>query len=470
MPHTAILYIAERCNQKCVFCLEENGDWAEFIDPSTSEVFDVLDRLHATGARHITFMGGETFFRKDLDRIVARAKETGYTRIGVTTNGTVLSKAGFIRRLVDAGLDFIEFSVHGHTKELANAISRSNITFDRQAQALREIADIGDFFTIVNVVICHENHRQLRDIARHVCETYPSIPVRFKFKFVSLQGWAEDRADAATPLRYSDVDFVEVGDYLAQKDADFWFYNVPLCHLGPHAKRSHEAATLVADERYFDFDHRQDADYYDSGHQLEGRVWPGASCRPCAFRPICPGLEESYRRAHGNGELTTRPGDPRDAEDVVAFALADRGLDPTLAAERLASLSLEARPEKFVRNRPDGALRFLMDGRGPLDVTVEPASEGKRSFAATERFALSYRVDDEADANPDSRVMALLERCVSALREGEATSASLHDVRRAVARAGAGHDGWRIDGATEEARAERKPKRLVVLPDLSAAR
>ena len=98
MPRTAILYIAERCNQKCVFCLEENGEWAEFIDPSTVEVFGVLDRLRGLGGEHITFMGGETFFRKDLDRIIAHAKEVGYTRVGVTTNGTVLSKPGFIQR------------------------------------------------------------------------------------------------------------------------------------------------------------------------------------------------------------------------------------------------------------------------------------------------------------------------------------------------------------------------------------
>ena len=54
----------------------------------------------AAGARHITFMGGETFFRKDLGRILAHARDVGFTRVGVTTNGTVLSKKGFIGDLV----------------------------------------------------------------------------------------------------------------------------------------------------------------------------------------------------------------------------------------------------------------------------------------------------------------------------------------------------------------------------------
>ena len=32
---TAILYIAARCNQDCVFCLEVEKAWVPFVDPST---------------------------------------------------------------------------------------------------------------------------------------------------------------------------------------------------------------------------------------------------------------------------------------------------------------------------------------------------------------------------------------------------------------------------------------------------
>ena len=86
MPATAILYIAERCNQSCVFCLEEDGGWSEFVDPTTDQVNAELVRLWSRGARQLTFMGGETFFRKDLGRIIARARAIGFGRVGVTTN------------------------------------------------------------------------------------------------------------------------------------------------------------------------------------------------------------------------------------------------------------------------------------------------------------------------------------------------------------------------------------------------
>jgi molybdenum cofactor biosynthesis enzyme MoaA len=88
---TAIMYIAERCNQDCVFCLEVDGSWTPFVDPTTRQVVDQINRLRSRGADQITFMGGETFFRKDLPQIITHAKSIQYKRVGVVTNGTVLS-------------------------------------------------------------------------------------------------------------------------------------------------------------------------------------------------------------------------------------------------------------------------------------------------------------------------------------------------------------------------------------------
>ena len=434
MNRTAILYIAERCNQQCVFCLEQDGSWNEFVDPTTQQVFDVLERLRGQGGQHITFMGGETFFRKDLPRIVSQAKELGFTRVGVTTNGTVLAKAGFIASLRKAGLDFVELSIHGHTEALANAISRSNITYERQARAMRELEQEG-LHTIVNVVVCRENHQHLVDVARYVLDTYPALRVRFKLKFVSLQGWALSGADAGTerPLGYDEVDFVAAGDFLARRNADFWVYNVPLCRLGAHARRAHELSTISVDENYFDMDHRSSDDYYDSGNQLEGRVWPTASCGPCTLRPVCPGLEEQHRLACGAGALATRSDDP---EPLVRFALADRGADPDEAPARLAALARAPRPPVFVRNRPDGAIRFVHpDEALPFDLLLEPMREGKNAFHVAGPFALSYRLRSDDERQPSRQMMTLLLAARAAVDAAASAGVTLEEASDRVRRA-----------------------------------
>lgn len=460
MKRTAILYIAERCNQKCVFCLEEDGEWTEFVDPTTQQVYDVVDRLHGRGARHITFMGGETFFRKDLPRIIARTKQVGFTRVGVTTNGTVLSKPGFIANLTASGLDFIELSVHGHDEELANRISRNKITFDRQAKAMAEIDETGNLLTIVNVVVCRENKDHLIDVARYVCDTLAHVPVRFKFKFVSLQGWALDRAREGdqAPLRYDEVDFIALAEFLNSRGASYWFYNVPLCYLGEHAGHSHELGVMAVDEQYFDMDHRGPNEYYDSGHQLEGRLWPTASCAECSTLALCPGIEESYRLANGSEDLRPRSDDPLA---LIRWSLGDRGGDPSNAEQRLAELRQHPRPASFFRNRPEGALRFKHAEEAlPFDVTVDPRQADARGFTLTERFVLGYRSRSEADRQPPPHVIALLEHAGQILTDLDAAGATLEQARAAIMAGPA--EGWIAELQTVAARPERKRGKLPV--------
>jgi hypothetical protein len=459
MPSTAILYIAERCNQSCVFCLEEDGGWSEFVDPSTEEVYATLERLFARGARQITFMGGETFFRKDLARIVARARALGFARVGVTTNGTVLAKKGFIEGLCDAGLEFIELSVHAHTPALAHAITGEAFTFERQAAAMAEIDATGRLPTIVNVVVCRENHAALADVVRHACDALRRVPLRFKLKFVSLQGLAADAAARAPALAYEEVDLVAVGDELARRGAPFWFYNVPLCRLGPHAARAHEVSTLALDETYFDFDHRGPAAYYGSGHQLEGRVWPERACGGCSLRPVCPGLEETYRRAHGDAALSPRDDDPTP---LLAFALADRGADASLAPARLEALRGAPRPARFVRPRPDGALRFLHPALPePFDLTVDPRRDGAPAFVTTPRFALAYRRFSDGDPSARPDVAALLARATEVLRDADARGLDLDAARAAIV--AAAPTGFSLDASTPSAPTRPKRPRLPVL-------
>lgn len=430
MAKTAILYIANTCNLNCVFCLEEDRSWKGFVDPTTQEVYDETGRLWERGARHITFMGGETFFRKDLGGIIAHAKDLGFTRIGVTTNGTILSKSGFLGRLVDMGLDFIELSIHAHTPELAEAISGESFTFARQAAALEEVR-AARLPAIVNVVVCRENKDQLGEVARYVHDALSPAPMRFKLKFVSLQGLAAEQSRSQVPISYRDVDFVAVGDFLQAKQAPFNFYNVPLCRLGDHARRSHELSTLASDETYFDYDHRGTASYYDSGPQFEGRVWPGASCGACSLRPVCPGIEETYRLAHGTSELSASRA---DAGDLLLFALMDRGLSTASAKERLTQLAAQPRPEHFVRPAADGAVRFRhLEEPEPLDLLVEAAERDKRAFAKTRRFALSYRRWRETDPQERPRVAALLSLARGVLDRADAEGLALDDTRRRVA-------------------------------------
>jgi MoaA/NifB/PqqE/SkfB family radical SAM enzyme len=444
MPRTAILYVTERCNQACVFCLEEDG-LALRPDLPPAQVTADLASLRARGAEHLTFMGGETFLRKDLPELLTEARRVGFTRVGVTTNGTALAHPGFVVRMVEAGLEFVEISVHADEAALAEAISGKAFTWERQQRALTELEEVRDrlLVVIVNVVICRENHDRLVPIVRELLERHPRLRPLVKLKFVSVIG-AEDRRDAV-PLRYDEVDLAPVIALLRERGVAYWLYNFPLCRAPGGAEvvaRCHESEAFVLDWTYHDYDHRRRDGYYDSGHQLEGNVWPAPPCDGCSMAPLCPGIEETYRRRHGEGEFRARH---EASLPAVTAILTAAGADASKAEDVLVRLAKRPRPARFAAEvLPKPGEAVVVFGHPAFDETL--AFELRRpdrqpAFASTPTLALSYR-RTRRDPGSEAAGRELLERLEQALQEADAAGEPIVRAAKRLEDVAGGTAGW----------------------------
>jgi organic radical activating enzyme len=438
VARTAILYVTERCNQACVFCLEEDGTALRPDVPATQVAAD-LASLRARGADHLTFMGGETFLRKDLPSLLDEARRLGFTRRGVTTNGTALAHPGFLEKMIDAGLDFVELSVHADSAELAEEISGKGFTWERQQRAIDELENLRDrLHVIVNLVICRQNAGKVAEILRTLLDGHPRLRPMVKLKFVSVIGAAS--RDGSPPLRYDEVDLRPALALLKERGIDYWLYNFPLCVVPGEAARSHEAQAFALDWRYHDYDHRARDGYYDSGFQLEGNVWPEA-CDRCTLAPLCPGMEETYRRFAGEGELKAQS---ESALPYVEQILDEAKRDRTQAPVLLAALQQRNRPRRFVPElapKPgEAALVFKHPAWDePLAFELSPADEKRPSFAATPRLRLAYRkAAREPGGDPDGR--RLLDALVAQLGQADAEGDPIAVAATRLAAAGA--PGW----------------------------
>jgi MoaA/NifB/PqqE/SkfB family radical SAM enzyme len=90
------------------------------IDPESIE--NLLTQAYDLGAREVgMYSGAEPLTCKDLDKHIAVASKIGYTYIYITTNGT-LADQDRLKKLIDAGLDSIKFSINGGDRETYNKI------------------------------------------------------------------------------------------------------------------------------------------------------------------------------------------------------------------------------------------------------------------------------------------------------------------------------------------------------------
>lgn len=109
--------ITPRCNLHCLYCHPLGLEMAE--PPGTLTVEEVdhfLEAASLLGLSAVRFTGGEPLVRKELPRMIERARsKEGIEDVAITTNGLLFAKRA--KELVEAGLNRVNISLDALTPE-----------------------------------------------------------------------------------------------------------------------------------------------------------------------------------------------------------------------------------------------------------------------------------------------------------------------------------------------------------------
>ena len=133
-----------RCNARCGFCYYQDSlDNPVDKEPTTAVLLDRIARLRAAGATEIEFTGGEPTIRPDLMALIRHAAALGFVNISMITNGLRLAKRSFADAVIDAGVNDVLFSVHGHTAAVHDLHTGIPGSFTRIMAAVRNVGNRG---------------------------------------------------------------------------------------------------------------------------------------------------------------------------------------------------------------------------------------------------------------------------------------------------------------------------------------
>ena len=193
-PTTLLAEITHRCPLHCPYCsnpLELSRAQAEL---SADEWKRVFTEARALGVLQLGLSGGEPLLRKDLESLVAHARQTGlYTTLVTSGLGLTRERA---HRLRDAGIDHIQISFQDSDR--ANAERIAGITsVEKKVAAAALVSEIGVAFS-VNVVL----HRGNLDHIGEIIELAASLGAdRLELANTQYYGWAALNRDALMPTR-----------------------------------------------------------------------------------------------------------------------------------------------------------------------------------------------------------------------------------------------------------------------------
>ncbi|MBX3025708.1 radical SAM protein [bacterium] len=410
--HRFEIQLGHLCNNRCVFCSSGQLTQMKLARPVPFEpIAQALEEARASGANHLTFLGGEPTIHKRFLDAVAKAVALGFEHIVIFTNGVMFPHPGFIDSVTALGKFEWRISIQGATEEAHVATTGRPDSFQRIVHGLGELQRRGQLVT-TNMCVNERSYRSLP----HYPELLTHYGVRqLHVDIVRPESTGErDEAYLRDIMpRYSDMApfYAAMLAGFERRDPDFDVNvgNLPYCILPDWASRIHHGGQQTV-TKSSDATGLEDAmNKYDWQASLRTHL-PG--CASCVFRSRCTGIFRVYLELHGGDEFQ-----PISREQLLAIDPEQRGfvilVEPLLVPLRQA-FAAGAMPAGWRLER-----EATEDRRRRIEVTVaHPASGGQMrvTFVAPGRgqrpvlTSAAYDVAADADlAVPEEAIAALLD-------------------------------------------------------------
>lgn len=137
-PEYIIVETSSRCNFRCVMCDREHTR-RPVADMSLDLFKQIVDEAvkYPTTKLFLQFLG-EPLLNRQIIPMIRYAKESGISFVSISTNGMLLNRNGLDDGLLVSGIDEINISVDGATKETFEQI-RPRVSFERIEKNIRSL-------------------------------------------------------------------------------------------------------------------------------------------------------------------------------------------------------------------------------------------------------------------------------------------------------------------------------------------
>lgn len=262
------IFLGNQCNNKCLYCFYRQKD---FSQPDFKALTPDLKQGDEDG---ITLYGGEPTLRNDLIDIIRTAKQNGYRRIKVITNGRDFSNNQFLHRIVNSGCSLFEIKLWGSHPELHDHLTQSTGSYWQTIQGLENLQRLScDKFICLRIPLCKQNYTDIINII--------TTGINFSVHriILSLQddklALRELISHVHTAIQVSILNRVWI---LAE--------GLPFCVMQG-------------------LEHHISEIYYGYKSAINPRSYRQHKyCNHCIYKEICPGVDVEYLNQFGYGEFT----------------------------------------------------------------------------------------------------------------------------------------------------------------------
>lgn len=299
------LFVGYTCNNNCWFCSEMLNKPKG--DRSTSDIKSELLSSKKQGVQRIVFTGGEPTIRKDIIELVSYANLLGFEEIFIITNGRMLFYRDFVRKLVEAGLTHILFSLHAPTAKVHDSLTRSPGSFDQALRGIRNIIEIKNMMKTRrvmvqnNTTITKKNYKYLPKLAKLLVELGFDFYEFILVNPMTLAKCYPNKFEEFVPRLYEIENYVHRAlDIGIERKVLCTAEGIPLCHMKGYERYVTELNMLP--ERIISGPDNRYVPDVNKSRREKSKI-KAEKCKKCRYYNICEGVWGQYADHYGIEEL-----------------------------------------------------------------------------------------------------------------------------------------------------------------------
>lgn len=170
--------MSNRCNLTCPICFA-NANVAGYVsEPTYDMVVEMLQTLrdqHPHPGTSVQFTGGEPTLHPDFCRLVAKAREMGFSHVQVATNGITFAEEDFARRASEAGLHTLYLQFDGVGEHFYRITRGEDGLFAKKLACIENCRKYRLKVCLVPTIIKGLNDDQVGEILRFACENIDTV-------------------------------------------------------------------------------------------------------------------------------------------------------------------------------------------------------------------------------------------------------------------------------------------------------
>lgn len=297
-----VIITGYQCNNNCQFCL--NANKRNLVNKTTRQIVEEIALVRKKGFTYLEFIGGEPTIRADITDLIKFARQLKFKNIVMATNGRLFAYKEFARKIIQAGLTDLIFSIHGHQAESHDFLTQSKGSFQQIIQGIKNVQALGLKRLGTNTTIVKQNYRSLKEIGQLI------LKLGFRnseFIFVDpTYGAAHDHFLKFVPKISQAVPYIRRCLDLGRGKAGHWTIRyVPLCYFVDYLDQIselQESATFHTQHLAPDFINLD----VENSRKRVARA-KTKRCEACRFYDQCEGIWKEYLKYYGDKEFKPMP-------------------------------------------------------------------------------------------------------------------------------------------------------------------